>query len=300
MPENPDMKFTVMPVVTITDAMLISSNIPETDFAAWSGATTYAAGARVIVVSTHSVYESILGGNLNHNPATDVDPVTGVGTYWLRVRATNRWRVFDQRISDATATSLGFAGWTIEPGVSCDTIVVFGLGSNDADGAELDIGVDSSQVFYGIVGAGTFILTGLSIDPGSQISFNVVNLSGAGGLITVGQICVGNSTELGDMMTGGVVGMTDYSKKERDTFGNLVVIERGYAAKVQYEVAIPTENSLAVYTSLTYVRAKPVVYHGGELSVPYGMVQLGILNDFSISQPNMTISNLSISVDGLT
>ena len=300
MPENPDMKFNIMPVLEITDAMLISSNIPEIDYAAWSGATTYAAGARVIVVSTDSVYESKVAGNLNNDPVADVDPVTGIGTYWLIARATNRWQVFDKSVSEAMNTFLSFAGYTIQPGIACDTIVVFGLGSSDVDGALLDIHVNGVQVFGNFVLGGTFILTGISVGVTDQIEFNVVNTFGAGGKIVIGQICVGNSVEIGDLLTGGTVGMTDYSKKERDTFGNLVVIERGFAAKVQYEVAIPTEKSLSVYTSMAYVRARPTVYHGGELSVPYGMVQLGILNDFSISQPNMTISNLSISVDGLT
>jgi len=298
MPENPDMKMFVMTANDMTDAKLISSNIPETDHAAWAVGTTYAANARVIVLSTHSIYESIAGGNVGHDPVADVNPVTGVGTYWLRVGATNRWKAFDKRISDSVGTSLNFIGYSFMPGAACDTIALFSVGSSRP--ATIVVYVDGNLAIDEPVGSGTFIITGLILTDVSVVTVDVVDDAGAGGLIVIGQIAFGRSVEIGELQTGGVVGFTDYSKKERDDFGNLTIIERGYAAKVDYQVAIPTDQTNTVSRILSSVRAKPAVYHGGEASVQYGMVQLGILNDFTISQPNMTISNLAISVDGLT
>ena len=300
MPENPDMKFYVMPVVTITDALFVASNVPEDDYAAWAIGATYAINARVIVLSTHSIYQSIAGGNVGHDPVADVDPLTNAGTYWLRVSATNRWKAFDQRVSDDARSTLGFVSYTVTPGASVDTLVMHGLASNAEDGADITVDVNGTQVFYGLLGSKTLVFQGLVLDAISEVKVTVISLSGPGSLISIGQISFGKSTELGDLMTGGVVELVDYSKSERDTFGNLILIQRGYAAKVQYEIAIETLRTLYVFNILANMRARPVVYHGGELSVPYGMVQLATLTDFRISQPNMTVSNVSISVDGLT
>lgn len=38
---------------TVTDAILTSSNVPETDYAAWVNSTSYTIGQKVIVVATH-------------------------------------------------------------------------------------------------------------------------------------------------------------------------------------------------------------------------------------------------------
>jgi hypothetical protein len=50
----------VVPPLAITDSILVigsppATNVPENDYAAWSGATTYAQGDRVILTSTHKI-----------------------------------------------------------------------------------------------------------------------------------------------------------------------------------------------------------------------------------------------------
>ena len=55
----------VIPPVTITDSILLSSSVPETDYAAWNSGTTYSIGNRVILTSTHKIYESLQNSNLN-------------------------------------------------------------------------------------------------------------------------------------------------------------------------------------------------------------------------------------------
>ena len=42
----------VLAPIPITDAVLTASNLPETDYAAWSSGTAYSTGALVIVTST--------------------------------------------------------------------------------------------------------------------------------------------------------------------------------------------------------------------------------------------------------
>ena len=80
--------------LTITDAVLAATNVPETDYPAYSGAATYALGDRVIVVGpdVHKIYESLQAGNTGHAPAASP-------AYWEDVGPTNRWRPFDRSIT---------------------------------------------------------------------------------------------------------------------------------------------------------------------------------------------------------
>lgn len=45
--------------ITITDAMLIDSNVAENDYPAYNPATTYVGGGRVIVAAQHKIYEAL-------------------------------------------------------------------------------------------------------------------------------------------------------------------------------------------------------------------------------------------------
>ena len=86
--------------VTIVDANLVSSNVPENDAAEWSAQTTYPAGARVIRAATHRIYESAIAGNIGNDPA-------GASGLWIDVGPTKRWAMFDQALgTSTTATSL--------------------------------------------------------------------------------------------------------------------------------------------------------------------------------------------------
>jgi hypothetical protein len=100
---------TIVRPVTIVDATLISSNVPETPPAAWNSGTTYAAGALVslfsgpsVALTTATVYQSLQAGNLNKNPATQT-------AWWREVGGT--YKVYDSvttyfegdRVIDATA-----------------------------------------------------------------------------------------------------------------------------------------------------------------------------------------------------
>ncbi|MHC9235019.1 hypothetical protein ACX9MO_05180 [Pseudooceanicola sp. 502str34] len=80
--------------ITVTESLLTDTNLTEDDHDEWDVSTTYSAEDRVIVLSTHKVYESVSGSNLGYDPTTDD------GTWWIEVSATNKWKAFDLRLSD--------------------------------------------------------------------------------------------------------------------------------------------------------------------------------------------------------
>src|SRR5690606_11719085 len=81
--------------VDVTPAILTSSNVPETDYAAWSAATAYAVGDKVTY--NHRNYEALVA-HTGANPETDTsDPPK-----WLDLGADNRWRMFDDKVGSLT------------------------------------------------------------------------------------------------------------------------------------------------------------------------------------------------------
>ena len=70
--------------ITITDAILLGSNVPETDAPAWDVGATYAADDQVI--RGHAIYQAV-AASTGHDPLADT-----TSTYWVRLGATNRWR----------------------------------------------------------------------------------------------------------------------------------------------------------------------------------------------------------------
>ena len=110
----------VIKPITITSGMLLSSSVPETDYAAWSAATAYALGAKVIRTSMHRIYQRLVSGTTATAPESD--PVN-----WLDIGPTNRWAMFDGEISTSTtkATSLAV---TLAPG-RASGLALIGLAS---------------------------------------------------------------------------------------------------------------------------------------------------------------------------
>jgi len=80
--------------ITVTDSILTATNVPENDFPQWAAGTTYSIGNKVVSLTTHKIYESLINSNLGNNPTTDD------GTKWLDLGATTRWKAFDTKIGN--------------------------------------------------------------------------------------------------------------------------------------------------------------------------------------------------------
>jgi hypothetical protein len=105
-----------------------------------------------------------------------------------------------------------------------------------------------------------------------------------------------DGSEIGECLYGGTsVSIIDYSRKERDAFGNITIIERGYSDLITYSVVISTADADQVRTLLASKRAVSAAYIGASghdvLSVE------GYLNNFSITFENWNISRLTIEVE---
>ncbi|MEX1367448.1 MAG: hypothetical protein AB1Z98_30250, partial [Nannocystaceae bacterium] len=124
----------------MTDAILTSSNVPETDYAEWSNLTDYTAGDYVISVDTHTVYRCLVTHTVGVEGAQDpdaeqvalADPLIADPSpiYWQVISATNRWKAFDGKPSVLT-TQADSVEYVFTPGETVTGIGFFRVSAED-------------------------------------------------------------------------------------------------------------------------------------------------------------------------
>ena len=288
--------------ISITDAMLISSSLPETDYAAWNGATAYTAGQRVIRASVHSVYERLVNGTTATAPELDT-------TNWIKVGPTNRWAMFDQATGTVSSgsTSITFA---IEPGL-VRALALLDVEANSVtvtmtNGAEtVYSNTVSLNAGYGVYDAYTYcfepivlkrtvVLTDLPPYASGRITITI----NGGSVVQVGTVAVGALFDLGGTRYGLSLGMLDYSKKETDAFGTTTVTERAFAKRMTVPVVVLNPLLDEVARRLQLIRATPVVWIG--VTKYDQTIVYGFFKDWSIDIAYDQISYGSLTIEGLS
>lgn len=99
----------VLKPVTVTESMLQSTSAPESDYPEWVSGASYATGNRVIRLTTHRVYQCLASVSGTTPPESD-------STNWVELGPTNRWAMFDSKVSTPTTGSSTGLQLTLKPG----------------------------------------------------------------------------------------------------------------------------------------------------------------------------------------
>ena len=290
--------------VDVTPAILTSSNVPETDYAAWDVATTYAVGGRCMY--NHRNYEALVA-HTGANPETN----TSVPPKWLDLGANNRWRMFDDRV-DSLTEQTGSIAVEMQPGAVINSVALFNLLgrsatvtlTDPADGivyqrtvSLVDAGVPNwYDWFFAPIGRQTdFVLLDLPAYGTATLSVTIDNASDTA---AVGHLVMGRQAELGVAVYGSGVGITDYSRKVVDDFGNSIVVERSFSKRAEFDVVVETPQIGRVQRLLAGLRAQPVVWIGAKGYE--STVLFGYYREFQISISGPSVSDATITVEGLT
>lgn len=287
--------------ITVTDAIL-TSNVAEDDGPTYSVAATYALAA--IVIEDHLSYESLIADNTG-NALTDA-------AKWLALGATNRWRMFDQSIGTLT-TKVTAIDVTIDASGRVDGLAMFGLDAetvqvvmtsatlgvqyNQTHSLRSESGVDSWFEYFTeeIIYSTELVLTDLPLN--SDVTVQAV-ISSAAGPVEVGTMIIGQTRDLGVSVYGARGGIIDYSRKTTDTFGNTTLVERTFAKRVSFRVAVESGAADAVHSLLAQYRATPVVWVGTD---DYAMSWIyGWARDWNVELSFPSHSYLTIEIEGLT
>lgn len=289
--------------VPVTPARLIASNVPETDAPAWS-AGSYTAGQQVIF--NHRVYEAL--------STTTAQPDVGavaVPPSWIDLGADNRYRMFDVIVGSLTERT-GTIEVTIRPGVLVNALAFFGLVggtlnvvvTDPVDGEvynRTEILQDNSGIvdwyayfFDPIIQRTDLVLLDLPSYGSADIEITV---DAGAGPAACGEAVIGYRQNLGVSNFGTSVSILDYSRKNRDDFGNATVVERNFSKRAEYDVTVETKLVSMVQRALAAIRATPSVFIGDEGREE--TIVFGFYRQFNIVLSNPSISDCTIEVEGL-
>jgi len=302
--------------VDINDTTLTATDVTELDQPDWALATGYLVGD-VIQITTpdiHTVYECIQAhtSDATNKPNVDVDPNTGIGTYWIRISATNTWAMFSDQISDQTEKAVDI-NVTVTPGSVFNALALFNL-----DGTEVVVQVDDPV--DGIVYDETISLTdngGINdwyeyyfdpiyskqdialtdLPPYANADVNVT-INAPAGTAKCGLMTLGYQQVIGVTEHGTNVGIIDYTRKELDSFGRPIIVEGNFSKTANYRILVQTNRIDFIQNLLVSLRANPVTWIGSE---QYGSTIIyGYYRDFDLLFRSPDNSPCSIEVEGLT
>lgn len=298
----------VRPEILNADVGAVTSSVAEPE-AAWSSGATYANEAVVYVNvdSIHRRYTSVQGSNFNHPPETDD------GTWWLDGGATNRWAMFDGAVQTRTEDEDEIEV-VLHPAGRVDTLALLNVDAAEVrvvieDGLE---GLIYDETLSLVSPSGITDLWAYLMEPIERLTDIVledlpawaygptitVTTSALGQTVGVGALVCGHARELGGTQYGVTLGFMDYSVKQADEFGNMLVVERAYSKTASFDVIVAAGVVDQVQGYLAQYRATPILYLGDS---DYAATAIyGFFKDAQTVIAYPTHSILSINVESVT
>lgn len=290
--------------ITVTPAMVVATDVPAGDYADYAAGTTYGAGARVVYAN--GIYQSLQASNIGKTP--DVSP-----TWWVFVSFINKFKLFDLVNSSQTAKATSMS-YTVRPGTVVTGLAVVNLTSvtgvrvrmvSDAYGAVFDRTITRGRRPPGIgwwnwiFGRRTESLSSYFVDlPSFADAVIIVDFTGLVDM-AVGTLLMGTVSSWGKGVQSGMsLGIRDYSKKETNDFGDIVLTQRAYASKQQLSLVLDAAEVDSFSALLKSLRATPCLWI---CSGRYGAATLyGYYQDFEILIAYFATSECSLTLESLT
>lgn len=250
------------------------------------------------------------------NPNLNKDPtVTANAAWWLDTGPINRWAMFDLYNGTAT-TDASLIDVTVALAGRIDSVALLNLAnvvsarvvvSTVADGTLYDqtftltstdgVGDWYAYFFEEIVSKDKLLATGLPVyaDP----SVRLVLTGNGTTAIACGTFVVGLSKSLGRTLHDGAqVGITDYSRKDVDAFGNYTIVKRAFSDRGAFHMRIGKSEVDGIKNVLADYRATPAVYSAS--SEYNSSLIFGFFREFNIEIDYPLESLVSIDIEGLT
>jgi hypothetical protein len=288
---------------TVTESSIVSTNLQETE-QEWLSTTNYAEGSTV-VDGYAGIYQAI-SANINKKPSTN--PLE-----WSYIGPSNRFALFDSEVSTissrdllidvtfATGNMQAFAVLnvvaatveiTVTDGISGPVLYTSkqSLGGEVFDWYEyffFDIETQRNQaIFTGI--PPNFINTYTRLRIESQ------------GLVSVGICTFGRSLTIGNSEYGFTSGITDYSVKQTDEFGQTTFVRRAFSKRMSGRVLVNNADLNRVQRTLYDLRAVPSLWFAAENpNLEEALVVFGYYKDFQTDVSYQNYSYCSLDIEGL-
>lgn len=296
------MSLKVVRPITVLPSMLTSSVLVD-DYALWSAAATYAADARV--VHEFQIWQSLQAGNTGKSPEEHA-------AWWVLVGPVNRMKAFDRKHTTKTRFSEN-AWFEIQ---LVDPINAFSM--LECDGVR-SVTVRMTHHSYGLLYEKTIGMWTVPDESGwyawvhgerreqsvlhlfdlptyrnAVLRVEIESANDAG----IGVMLLGQQKDIGYGVAPGLsMGVRDFSRKERDQWGDVVLQERAFARDRSFKVTVSKDQLDNVDRLLTSLRATPALWllsHKYEQANVYGWA-----TDYRILVDYGPYCVLSLQIEGL-
>lgn len=278
----------LIPVDISSGSVFQSSTAAEADYAAYNGATTYAAGTRVISTTTHMIYESAVGSNTGHDP-TDINNRVGSTIWWIEVSPTNRWKMFDGESNSQTtvATPLtvvlrpGFVGALYAGNLIGDSATITVKDSpggttvfSETVQLENSYPPDYYEYFFSPFSQQPDLLID-DIPPyyNCEVTFS---LSATSGNVSCGMFQVGDLRPIGISLYGASAEPKTYSYIKIDDYGNNQIIRRNSARDMSVTAIVELDYASTAIDIITSVLDVPSLWSASPVAEYSGLRVFGI------------------------
>lgn len=286
--------------IQIGSAHVSASNLPANDHALYSSSAAYNSGDKVSFNAVN--YECTANGT------TNVQPDSG-SSAWLNLGSVNRLAMFDGKNLSNTVGDLDIE-LTFAANKLCNALALLNVEASAVDVVMtdpvvgevynqsfdlVDRGVNDLYEYFFVdpVYKSVFVVNDLPPYKSASISVKL-HRKDESTPAQAGTCVVGRQRNLGDLKWGYGIGIDDYSQVDFDQFGEVSIVQRGYANTADLPVSVPTAKVDYVRQLLAQYRATKVLWIGA-IDRPETVV-FGIYESFSqvISNPVDSSCNLSL------
>lgn len=286
----------------ITDAVLVSSTVPETDYAEWNAATNYALGQRCVRSAMHSVYVRLVAGVSAAAPENDA-------VNWKREGPTNRWAMFDGAVGTATSAA-GSISVTLQPGI----VQGLFLGDPQADSVTITMTRAGLTVYHRYLGPGelrvpfdnwydyyfgtirssrVLVFTDLPAYNNATITVTLTSTGTAAlGMLAVGVLC-----DIGVVLDRPSASGIDFSKITTDDYGVTTITPRKTVRTMSLVLLVEKTQIDFVCDRMDETHATPCVWIGSRTFS--SLVIWGLVKSWKTVFAGSSKSQISLEIQGV-
>ena len=303
-----------MIVVNPRDIDLTYTNVPLTDHAEWAVGTTYAEGAKVIVLDDKRIYESLQAANTGKTPSTSPE-------WWFDLGSMNAYKMFDEFVNTQTVNTdqihiklelsrsdyvafFGVDGVEIELKLwdITETTLVWETTLDLTYGASVVDVSDWYEYFFGeydtkedfSLALGAILFEGV---------LEVKIIADTGQDAKCGKMIVGRQRRIGLTRYGASAGLLDFSKKLTDDFGRTYLKQGSWAKRNSCEIIIDNSQLDAAYRTLASLRGTATAWITDSRDDEDGrfesLLVYGFCRDFNVVVDYPTISVCRMELEGM-
>lgn len=275
---------------------------------AYNAATTYPASSAAspqIVYFNHRVYESLQAANLANNPYSSPD-------WWEDIGPTLKYAMFDT-LRNTGSYSASPLTVVVTPGQRVDNVAVLGVNAKTVRISMTNSGVTVYDQTADLTTRDAFNWYDWFFKSFSQsfaylfqdlppYSGGVITavFTRASGYVSCGALCMGQFHDLGTTQRSAVRDVLNFSKTEKDEFGNSVLIRRRSVPKTIQKVWVDSGMVANLATLADELNAVPAVWAGlTDNTADYfpPLLILGFYRQFSINLMSAPKAELTLELE---